>query len=100
VKKIIIVILVMTSLSVFALDNSDVYQTARRLLADDVPVRAIARISDENVEYLYWYALFSIDRYDVNVQIIKDIMQFRKDDGVEYTGIGKTVSQILPMLIN
>jgi hypothetical protein len=76
-------------LSVFALDNSDVYQTARRILADDVPVTAIAKISNENVEYLYWYALFSIDKYEANVQIIKRIMQFREEDGIEYVGIGK-----------
>jgi hypothetical protein len=79
----------MMPLSVFALDNSDVYQTARRLLADDVPVRAIANISDENVEYLYWYAMFSIANYDVQVEITKKVMQYRKEDGVEYTGPGK-----------
>jgi hypothetical protein len=79
----------MIPLSAFALDNSDVYQTSRRILADDVPVRAIARVSDENIEYLYWYALFSIDRYDDNVQIIKRVMQFREEDGVEYIGMGK-----------
>jgi hypothetical protein len=76
-------------LSVFALDNTDVYQSARRILADDVPVKAIAKISDENVEYLYWYALFSIDKYDVNVEIVKKVMQYRKEDDVEYIGIGK-----------
>jgi hypothetical protein len=88
-KKITFAILMLIPLSVFSLDNSDVYQTARRILADNVPVKAIANVSDANVEYLYWYALFSTDRYDANVEIIKDIMQFRKEDGVEYTGIGK-----------
>jgi hypothetical protein len=83
------IILMMIPLSAFALDNSDVYQTARRILADDVPVRAIARISDENVEYLFWYALFSTEKYDINVQIVKRVMQYRKEDGVEYVGIGK-----------
>ena len=88
-RKITLAILLIMPLSVFALDNSDVYQTARRLLADDVPVKAVAGISDENVEYLYWYALFSIDKYDANVEIVKKVMQYRKEDGVEYTGIGK-----------
>jgi hypothetical protein len=76
-------------LSVFALDNTDVYQSARRILADNVPVKAIAKISDENVEYLYWYALFSIDKYDANVEIVKEVMRYRKEDGVEYIGPGK-----------
>jgi hypothetical protein len=89
VKKITFVILMMIPLSVSGLDNSDVYQTARRILADDIPVKAIAKISDENVEYLYWYALFSINRYDANVEIVKKVMQYRKEDGVEYTGVGK-----------
>jgi hypothetical protein len=71
--KIIFVILMMTPLSVFALDNSDVYQSTRRVLADDVPVKAIAKISDENVKYFYWHALFSIDRYDVNLEIEGEI---------------------------
>jgi hypothetical protein len=79
----------MTPLSVFALDNSDVYQTARRLLADNVPVKAIAAISDKDVEFLYWYAMYSIGNYDAQVEITKEIMQFRKKDGVEYTGPGK-----------
>ena len=88
-KKFTVVILMMMPLLVFALDNSDVYQTARRILADDVPVKAIAGVSDENVEYLYWYAIFSIGNYDAQVEITKKVMQYRKEDGVEYTGPGK-----------
>jgi hypothetical protein len=89
VKKITFVILVVMPSSIFGLDNSDVYQTARRLLADDVPVKAVARISDEDVEYLYWYALFSIGNYDAQVEIVKKVMQYRKEDGIEYIGPGK-----------
>jgi hypothetical protein len=89
VKKITFVILMMIPLLVSGLDNSDVYQTARRILADDIPVKAIAGISDETVEYLYWYALFSINKYDANVEIVKELIQYDKEDGVEYTGVGK-----------
>jgi hypothetical protein len=88
-KKIVFAVLMLIPLSVFTLDNSNVYQTSRRIIADDVPVTAIAKISDNDVEYLYWYALFSINKYDVNVEIIKSVMQHRKEDGIEYTGIGK-----------
>jgi hypothetical protein len=81
--------LMLIPLSIFSLDNSDVYQTARRILADNIPVKAITEINDGNVEYLYWYALFSTNKYDANVQMVKEIMQFRKEDGVEYIGVGK-----------
>jgi hypothetical protein len=66
-----------------------VYQTARRILADNVPVKAIAAISDKDVEYLDWYAMYSIGNYDAQVEITKKVMQFRKKAGVEYTGPGK-----------
>jgi hypothetical protein len=44
VKKILFIVLIMIPLSVFALDKSNMYQTARRILADNVPVKAIAAI--------------------------------------------------------
>jgi hypothetical protein len=51
--------------------------------------KQLPQYSDTDVEFLYWYALFSIDRYDANVEITKKVMQYRKEDGVEYTGPGK-----------
>jgi len=88
-NKAVILLLLIFPFNSFAISNSDVYQTARRILADDVPVKAIAKISDKDVEYLYWYSLFSIGRFDAHVEVVKEVMRFRAEDGVKYTGIGK-----------
>jgi hypothetical protein len=69
-----------------------VYQTARGILADDIPVKAIAKISDKDVDYLFWFALYSTystELYDARVKAIQEEMQFRKEDGIEYKGIGQ-----------
>jgi len=88
-NMVVVLLLILFPLNSFAVSNADVYQTARRILADDVPVKAIAKVSDKDVEYLYWYSLFSIGRFDAQVEVVKDVMRFRAEDGVEYNGIGK-----------
>jgi hypothetical protein len=89
-KKILIFFLALVVvLPLFALDNANVYQTARGIIADDVPVKTIARISDKDADYLYWFALYSTGAYDTVVEMTKTIMQFRKEDGIEYEGVGQ-----------
>jgi hypothetical protein len=88
-KNVIIALMLTLSIQLFAQTNSNPYQTSRRILADDVPVKAIAKVSEKDVEYLFWYSLFSTGAYDTNVEIVKKVMQYRKEDGEEYTGIGR-----------
>ncbi|GHV28094.1 hypothetical protein AGMMS4952_10970 [Spirochaetia bacterium] len=87
-KTVFLVFFTLVALSLFALDNGNVYQTSRTIIADDVPVKAIAKISDKDVEYLYWFALYSTGAYEMNVKISKSLMEYAKEDGEKYTGVG------------